>query len=165
MAHSYSKLALIAAVALLSACSNQKEVSYKSGGMTQTFAEGKDSVPKDLSNLIFDKATPTGSVSGQDSKEESKFVMLSTSAPTEEVSQWYQDTLKKQGWEIENIQEQEKVVSIAGKKKDMDVNVMITEDDGKTTISLSESKSGEGQQPEEQPDENYTPDKVTPPTD
>src|SRR5262249_50228597 len=118
---------------VLTSCGNQKEVSYKSGGMTQTFAEGTDSVPKDLSDLVFDKATPTGSVSGQDSKEEAKFVMLSTAAPTDEVSQWYQDTLKKQGWDIENIQEQDKVVSIAGKKKDLEVSVMITEDDGKTT--------------------------------
>src|SRR5436309_741232 len=55
-------IVLAGGLLLLTGCTSQKEVSYKSGGMTQTFSEGKEAVPKELSDLIFEGATPTGSV-------------------------------------------------------------------------------------------------------
>jgi hypothetical protein len=159
-------LALAAIVAFAAGCSNDKEVSYKSAGMTHTFSEGKDAVPKDFALPLYPGAAPTGSVSAEgESNEQSKYVILSTADPLEKVSDFYQDELKKQGWTLEPVQTMPKLISISGTLKGLDSNVMISDDGGKTTISLQLNKSVETKKEDEETNENFTPDKVTPATD
>ncbi|HEY9785029.1 MAG TPA: hypothetical protein V6D17_06465 [Candidatus Obscuribacterales bacterium] len=150
----------------LSACGgNDKQVSYKSGGMTHTIQEGEGAVPQEFSKLIYPNAQATGSVSAEgNDQEQSKFAMLSCTTPVDDVSKWYQDQLRENGWEITNVQPLPKMVSISAKKGEVEMNVMIADDGGKTTISLSLGKTIEAT-PDESEADNYTPDKVTPPTD
>ncbi len=56
---------LLLVPALLSGCSKEGSVSFNSGGMTHTFSEGKDAVPKDFSLPVYPGATATGSVSAE----------------------------------------------------------------------------------------------------
>jgi hypothetical protein len=152
---------------LLSACGNDKEATYKSGGMTHTMAEGKDAVPKDFPLPLYTGAAPTGSVSAEGAgDEQSRFLILSTTDSLDKVSEWYQSELKNTGWNVE-VQVMPKLVSISAtkKEKDLDANVSLADDGGKTTISLQSTKSVEIKKEDEEPTENYTPNKVTPPTD
>jgi hypothetical protein len=147
-------------------CGNQQQVSFKSGGMTQTFTEGKTAVPKEFETLVYPQATTTGSVSAEgDHEEQSKFLMLSSTSSTSTISKWYQEELAKQNWKVDKIQDIPKLISISGHKDDVEVNVMIAEDGAKSTISLSVGKQGDGVNDDKEPAENYAPDKVTPPTD
>jgi hypothetical protein len=151
----------------LSACGNDKEATYKSGGMTHTMAEGKDAVPKDFPLPLYTGAAPTGSVSAEGAgDEQSRFLILSTTDSLDKVSEWYQSELKNTGWNVE-VQVMPKLVSISAtkKEKDLDANVSLADDGGKTTISLQSTKSVEIKKEDEEPTENYTPNKVTPPTD
>ena len=159
-------LVLVAFVALAAGCSNDKEVSYKSAGMTQTFSEGKDAIPKDFALPLYPGAQPTGSVSAEgEGSEQSKYVILSTADPIDKVSDFYQEELKKQGWTLQPTQIQSKLISITGTMKGLDSNVMISDDGGKTTISLQLVRTVETKKEDEETNENFTPDKVTPPTD
>jgi hypothetical protein len=155
-----------AAVIFLTGCGGQ-EVSFKSGGMTHTFAEGKASVPKEFENLIYPDADTKGSVSSEgDNEEQSKFLMLSCTNSIDAVSRWYQNALREQKWTVDKVQDMPKLVSINGHKDDLEVNVMIAEDDAhKTTISLSAGKQVDAATEEKEQVDNYTPDKVNPPTD
>ena len=162
------RLTLICAFAALTitGCANDKAVTYKSSGMTQTLAEGKQSVPKDFQLPLYPGATATGSVSAEgESEEQAKFVILSTADPIDKVSDYYQEELKKSGWSIDNIQNLGKLVSISVNQKGIDGNVNISDDNGKTTISLELNKATETKKEDEEPAENFSPDKVTPPTD
>lgn len=155
-----------ALVLMNTGCSSDKQVSYKSGGMTHTFAEGKESIPKDFQLPLYPGATPTGSVAAEgDSEEQSKYVILSTKDSMDKVNDFYQDEMKKAGWSIDNIQNMPKLISISGNKKGLDANVMIADDAGKTTISLQLNKASETKKEDEEPAENFSPNKVTPPTD
>lgn len=158
---------LIACVSVsLASCSAQdKNATFKSGGMTQTFAEGKDSIPKDLSELVYPGSTPTGSVTAEDdAKEMSKYMLLSSSDSIEQVGNWYQEKLQKQGWAIDSTQTMPKIISISGHLKDVEINVTVGDDGGKTTISLQQGRSVDAPADEESI-ENFTPNQVTPPTD
>ena len=149
-------------------CGNDKEAVYKSGGMTHTMAEGKDAVPKDFPLPLYPNAAPTGSVSAQGAgDEQTKYLILSTPDSIDKVSEYYQGELKSAGWDVGNVQVAPKLVSISATKKDKDLdsNVMIADDGGKTTISLQSTKSVEIKKEDEEPSENFTPNKVTPPTD
>lgn len=80
---------------MISGCSNDGAVSFNSGGMTQSFAEGKDSVPKDFILPVYPGATATGSVSADgNDQEQSKFLMLSSTDSLDKVSEYYQSSLK-----------------------------------------------------------------------
>jgi hypothetical protein len=163
----YTKLTFICAflICFSSACSSDK-VTYKSSGMTQTLAEGKQSVPKDFQLPLYPGATATGSVSAEgDRQEQAQFVILSTADAIDKVSDFYQEELKKTGWSIDNIQNMGKLVSISVNQKGVEGNVNIADDSGKTTISLELNKATETKKEDEEPAENFSPDKVTPPTD
>lgn len=148
------------------ACSNQGEVSFKSGGTTQTFAEGKTAVPKEFEPLVYPQSVTTGSVSADaDNQEQAKFLMLTSTNSPETIGKWYQDQLAKQNWKVDKVQDMSKLISITGHKDDTEVNVMIAEDGGKTTISLQAGKQGDNVNDDKEPAENYVPDKATPPTD
>jgi hypothetical protein len=153
----------------LTSCGNQQEVSFKSGGMTHTFAEGKAAIPKDFDKLVYPEASTTGSVSaeGDNDQEQSKFLMLSSNDPTDQISKWYQDQLKAASWSVDKVETASKIVSISGHKTNLEINVMIAQEGPKTSISLSLGKplDGAAEEKDSTSNENYTPDKVTPPTD
>jgi hypothetical protein len=158
---------LTIAVLSLAACGNEKSVTYSSGGMTNTFNEGEKGVPKDLQLLVYPGAEIAGSTSAQDKDgEHSAFVSLSTPDSLERVSDWYQDSLKKNGWTIDNHDAtQPSFVSISGHQKDVEINVIVAQDANKTTISVSEGKSGEGDPVDEEEIEKFTPNSIVPPTE
>lgn len=149
----------------LGACSNSKDVTYKSGGMTHTIAQGEGSIPAEFKALIYPDAQATGSVSADgNDQEQSKFVMLQAKASGDDVSKWYQEQLQNNGWTVGNVQSSADVISITAQKKDIEMNVMIDEDQGKTIINLSLAKTVD-QVPDESEGDNFVPDKVAPPTD
>jgi hypothetical protein len=161
-------LASFSAVSLLAGCSPQDSVSFKSGGMTHTFTEGKEAIPKDFVLPIYPGASATGSVSAEGTdQEESKFLMLSTADPMDKVSEYYQSSLPQKGWTIDKVDtDSPNVVSISAHMKDSQANVMLAVDNGKTTISLSVGKTGDtSKEDTESNSENYQPDKVNPPSD
>jgi hypothetical protein len=162
-------LSALAIALTISGCADNKgAVSFNSGGMTHTFAEGKDSVPKDFILPVYPGATATGSVSADGTdQEQSKFLMLSTTDALDKVSEYYQGALKDKGWTVDKVDaDQPKIVSITAHSKEMEGNIFLAEDNGKTTISLSAGKSGDtSKEDAESQSENYSPDKVNPPTD
>lgn len=163
--HLFTLIFLLTAF-VLTACGSDDKVSWKSSGSTQTLAQGKDSVPKDFQLPLYPGATATGSVSSEgDRQDQDKFVILSTSDSIDRVSDYYQDELKKAGWSLDNVQNLPKLVSISVSQKGFDGNVNISDDGGKTTISLELNKAAETKKEDEEPTENFSPDKVTPPTD
>ena len=150
---------------ILVSCGSGKDVTYKSGGMTDTIAQGEGSIPTEFKALIYPDAQATGSVSADgNDQEQSKFVMLQAKASGEDVSKWYQEQLQSNGWTVGNVQSSADVISITAQKKDIEMNVMIDEDQGKTTINLSLAKTVD-HVPDESESENYVPSKVAPPTD
>jgi hypothetical protein len=166
LALNFSFFVVVAAMLAISGCGNEKDISYKSGGMTQTFTDGKDRVPKDFPLPIYPGATTSGSVAGNSSEEETQFLMLSTADPVEKVSEFYESKLKADGWKIDAVQPEAKVTTIDAHKDKLTANVEIAEDGGKSTVSLSCAKSADNiQDASESAAENYKPDKVTPPTD
>jgi hypothetical protein len=158
---------LTVAVLSLTACGNEKSVTYNSGGMTHTFSEGEKGIPKDLSVLIYPGAEIAGSTSAEDKDgEHAAFVSLSTPDNLERVSDWYESSLQKNGWKIDNQDtSQPSIVSISGHQKDVEINVLVAQDANKTTISVSEGKSGEGDAVDEEEIEKFQPNSVTPPTE
>ena len=165
---SFIVLGAISAVSL-SSCGNQKEVSFKSGGMTHTFAEGQDAIPKDFALPIYPGATTSGSVSaGGEDQEHSQFLMLSSNDPMDKISEFYQSQLKDKGWEIDKVDTSPKLVSIDAHKDKLQANAELVEDSDsdKTTISLQVSQQSDNPKDDsEAAAENFKPDKVTPPTD
>ncbi len=153
-------------ISVLSACGNPQQVVFKSSGTTETFSQGQSAIPKDFENLVYPDATTAGSVSaeGDSNNEQSKFLMLSSKSPVDKVSKWYQDQLKKENWKMNSPQEQPKLISLTGHKDGTELNIMITEDNGATSISLSIAQQSEGAYNEEN-HENELPNKTTPPTD
>jgi hypothetical protein len=153
----------------LSSCGNQKEVSFKSGGMTHTFAEGQDAIPKDFALPIYPGATTSGSVSaGGEDQEHSQFLMLASNDSMDKISEFYQAQLKEKGWEIDKVDTSPKLVSIDAHKDKLQANAELVEDSDsdKTTISLQVSQQSDNPKDDsEAAAENFKPDKVTPPTD
>jgi hypothetical protein len=160
-------LAVLLFIGLLTACGNPHQLVFKSGDMTQTLAEGKSAMPDDFKDFVFPDATAAGSVSAQgDNNEQSKFLMLSCKRSADTVSKWYQDKLKSNNWKMINVQEQPKLISLVGHKGDSELNIMITEDNGTTSISLSLANQVEDNANNDETNrENYAPNKATPPTD
>ncbi|MFX5122973.1 hypothetical protein ABTC78_19470, partial [Acinetobacter baumannii] len=71
----------------------------------------------------------------------------------DKVSEYYQNELKTTGWNIENVQVTPKLVSISATKKDknLESNVLINDDGGKTTISLQSTSAVEIKKEDEEP--------------
>lgn len=165
--HATALILATVSVAALGSCASQKEVTFKSGGMTHTFAEGKDAVPKDFTLPIYPNATTSGSVSaGGDDQEQAQFLMLTTPDPLDKVSEFYQQKFKDTGWQLDKVEPSNKLVSIDAHKDKLQANAELVDDGGKTTISLQCSRLSDNPKDEsESAAENYKPDKVTPPTD
>ena len=160
-------LALPLLISLLTACGNPHQMVYKSGDMTQTLAEGKSALPDEFKDYIFPGATTAGSVSAQgENAEESKFLMLSCKSSADTVSKWYQDKLKSNNWKIITVDNQPKVISLVGHKDHTEFNIMIAEDNGTSSISLSLANQVEDNaNTDDSNHENYVPDKTNPPTE
>lgn len=152
----------------LSSCGDSKEVSFNSGGMTQTSRAGDTSVPDDLKKLVYPGATASGSQSasenGKDSNDHSRYLNLSTSDSIEKVAAWYESALKKEGWNIEKNEAMGNLVTISGTLKDAEVAINIADDSGKTSIIVNQSTSI-GAIPDDEAVENFKPNKEVPPTD
>lgn len=151
----------------LSACNNG-EVSYQSGGMKHTSQAADGSIPDDLKNLIYPDSTTSGvqtaQEEGKDSSDYSKYLQLSSTDSIEKCSQWYEQVLKKEGWNIEKNEQQSKTICIEGRMKEAEINVTLADEAGKTTIIVSKSASS-GAIPDEESVENYKPSKEVTPTD
>jgi hypothetical protein len=164
--NSHRSWILLLPAILLCACGSAKEVSFKSGGVTQTFSQGPSNNPSDSQNYIYPGATASGSVSAEgENEEQSKFIMLSTQSSMATVSKWYKEKFSSDNWKIVNEQEQPKLVSITGAKDNSEMSVMISDDNGKTNISLSLAKQVDSNYADDTKNENFVPNKDTPPTD
>lgn len=158
-------IATCAVISLNGCGNNEKEVSFKSGGVTQTFSEGEAAKPSSFPLPVYPGAQPTGSVSAKgDGDEHSSFMILSSSDPLDKISAFYSEKLKADGWTVDVTTTMPKLVNISASKKDVEGNVMLAVDDAsKTTITLAVSK--EAAEPTKASTETYTPDKLNPPTD
>jgi hypothetical protein len=160
-------LTMLLAGSLLSACGSSKEVTFKSGGMTHTFAEGKSAVPQGFPLPVYPGAQATGSVSAQGEKnaDQSQFLLLSSSDSAEKIRDFYQKELPVAGWKVAAIQSMPKVISISATRDNLDASVMVSSEGDKTIINIGVSKNDDSEPEPAAADENYSPDKLTPPTD
>jgi hypothetical protein len=158
-------IAMCAAISLSSCGNNEKEVSFKSGGVTHTFSEGDAAKSSNFPLPLYPKATPTGSVTAKgDGDENSSFMILTSPDTLDAVSTFYSDKLKADGWTVNVTTKMPTMVNISASKKDVEGNVMLGIDDAnKTTITLAVSK--ESSTPTKVGTGTYTPDKLNPPTD
>lgn len=160
------QILLLPTVLILVGCDSAKEVSYNSGGMQQTSSIGEGAVPSDLKSLVYPGATTSGSQTAQekDASDYSVYLQLLSTDSIEKVAQWYESTLKKEGWNIEKSEQMSKVISIGGRMKEAEVSVTVADEAGKTTIIISKSASS-GTIPDDEAVENYKPNKEVTPTD
>ncbi len=151
---------------LLAGCAlSDHKISFKSGGVTQIFAEGKSSIPANFPLPIYPKATTTGSVSASDEQglENSKFLMLASRDPCDLVASYYKQKLLACGWKINNTQTLPRLINIIASKGHLEANIMLSSDGQKTTINLS--VGDEESQLKKKSSSPYPLDKLNPPTD
>lgn len=148
---------------MLAACSKSSEVSFQSGGVTHTFAEGGDATKQGFILPIYPGAKASGGVEAKDSSESSHFLLLNSTDPVAKISEYYQNELKKQGWQVTQQQMLPALVNIGAKKEELEASVMISGEDKNTSITLSVSRAPEGTPAVT--DQVFTPDKLNPPTD
>ncbi len=153
----------------LSACggSNDKEVSFKSGGMTHTFSAGQATNTQDFPLPIYPNAEKTGEVQASGDEDDSKFLMLSSNDSVDKVGEFYKTKLTADGWSVtDRFRQGDKLVNLNATKDKQEASVMISaggEGNSATTITISVGKqSNDGAV---QTGQNFTPDKLNPPTD
>lgn len=150
---------------MLAGCGNDKSVTFKSAGMTHTFSEGEENIPTELKIFVYPGAAVAGATDAHDKEgEEARFLSLSTADAIEQVGDWYQSALEKGGWTIDSNEKMPRMIIMSGHLNDLEMNVVMSEDGKKTTISVSQGKSVEGSVDESEM-ENFTPNQLTPPTD
>jgi hypothetical protein len=154
-------IAICAAVTLSGCANNEKEVSFKSGGVTHVFTEGEAAKAGGFPLPLYPNATPTGKVQTND--DNASFMILSSPDKLEQVSSFYTNKLKVDGWTVNNTATMPQMVNISATKQDVEANVMLGVDNDKTTITLAVSKEPQGTPTPST--ETYTPDKLNPPTD
>ncbi len=156
-------LPFIVASMTLAACSSSEQVSYQSGGMTQTFVAAKDAEHGFLLP-IYPNSKPTGEVQAKSQEEQNSFMMLSSPDPVKTIAEYYKAELAKQGWTVSQQQMLPTLVNMSAKKDKLEASIMLSADEAnKTSITLSI-----GVEPEGTPEvskEIFTPDKINPPTD
>lgn len=158
-----STLIVFSAAGLLAACSSEKQVSFKSGGMTHTFTSGNDATNKGFLLPIYPEAKPTGGVANTDSEESSSFLMLTSTDSVEKIGTFYRDQLKKDGWSVSEVQFHPSLVNLGAKKEKLEASVLISAESDKTSITLSVGHEPDGKP--EMSTEVFAPDKLNPPTD
>jgi len=143
---------------------SEKQVSFESGGMTHTFSEGEKSVPAVFPLPLYPGAEATGSVQALGANEESKFVVLQSKDSVETIRKYYEDELKKQQWTIKVVVAKPNMAIMTGTKGNLQTSISVNVGDKKSsTISLNVSQEPEGVP--KVTNQNYTPDKLNPPTD
>jgi hypothetical protein len=149
---------------LLTACGQDNhEVSFKSGGMTHTFADGK-AAGKDFPLPLYPNAQTAGAVAAKgDGDEDSDFMMLSSTDPVDKISSFYNDKLKEAGWTVKQNAFTPQLLQLNAKKPGYEASVQISSDDKQSSITLSFSKETAGTP--KMTGQVFTPDKLNPPTD
>lgn len=134
---------LVIAACTLTACGAKKEVSFQSGGMRHTFAEGESAVPLGFPVPIYPGAAAAGSVSAEAEKssEEAQFLMLSSLDPLEKVRRFYEEELARAGWKVEVAESLPGMISIGASREDLDANVTLSAEGKKTSINIGLSKN------------------------
>lgn len=155
----------LTAATLLSACGDNKQVSFNSGGVKQTFAAGSEATPDGSFPLpIYPQAQTTGAVDAQgDADDNSKFLMFTSNDTVSKISEYYEEEMKKDGWNIVALNTLPNMVNISAEKDMMESNVMVTSDGEKSCIKLQIGNKVEGV-PTPSTAPNAT-DSMNPPTD
>lgn len=152
-------------ITFISGCGNEKQVTFKSAGMTHTFSEGGKDLPKELAPFVYPEATVAGATNAHDAEgEQARFLSMSSSDSLEKVTGWYQERMALDGWEIDETDKLPRMINMSGHKKDLEVNVVMAEDAGKTTISVSQGRAVDEPLSDREID-NFTPNELTPATD
>jgi len=148
----------------LFACTSSEQVSYQSGGMTQTFVAGKETNSEKFLLPIYPNSKATGEVQAQSKEDQNSFRMLTSPDSVDKIAEFYKTELKKDGWTVGQQSVLPNLVNISAKKEKLDGSIMLSGDEhDKTTINLSVSVEAEGT-PEVSKD-SFSPDKINPPTD
>ncbi len=148
----------------VSSCSSPEQVSYQSGGMTQTFVAGKDAGKGNFLLPVYPNAKASGEVSAKGGDEQNSFMILASSDPVDKIAEFYKAELKKDGWTVSQQQMLPELVNLTAKKDKLDGSVMLSSDGkGNTSINLSVSVEPEGTP--QLSTEDFIPDKLNPPTD
>ena len=152
---------------MLSAC-QMGDVSYTANNMKHTSSTAAGTVPDDLKSLIYPGATTSGAQTaqeqGKDAGDYSKYLQMVSSDAVEKVALWYEQVLKKEGWNIEKNEQMSKTICIEGRMKEAEISITLADDAGKTNIIVSKSASS-GAIPDEEAVENYKHSKEVTPTD
>lgn len=163
-------IAMSAAVLLTACGGNEKEVSFKSGGVTHTFSEGNADTSKDFPLPMYPNAKTEGVNSAKgEANEASAYMLLKTDDKLDAVTAFYADKLKSDGWKINANTCMPDLANISVSKNDMEGNVQIGVDEQskQTTITLAYSReaTGDAATTVSKDAHSYTPDKLNPPTD
>jgi hypothetical protein len=162
MQHAARLLFLCAAAIALGGCTSTDEVSFKSGGMTHTFMQG-DAATKGFPLPLYPGAKSIGANAASGDADDEHFMMLTSADPVEKVSTFYQDKLKADGWTVSKNMVMPQLVKLDGEKQGYEASALISSDDKQTSISLSYSKAMQGTP--KILGQEFTPDKLNPPTD
>lgn len=158
-------LLTLSSATLITACNNDKQVTFKSAGMTHTFSEGGKDLPRELKPFVYPESVVAGATNAHDAEgEQARFLSMSSPDSMEKVTGWYQEKMDKEGWTVDETNKLPRLIIISGHKDDLEVSVTMAEDDGKTTISVSQGKSVDDPVSEKEMD-NFTPNELTPATD
>lgn len=150
---------------LLAGCGNEKQVTFKSAGMTHTFSEGGEDLPKELKPFVYPEAVVAGATNAHDSDgEQARFLSMSSTDSLEKVTGWYQKKMESDGWTIDETDKLPRMINMSGHKKDLEVNVVMAEDGTKTTISVSQGRSVDEPLSDSELD-SFSPNELTPATD
>jgi hypothetical protein len=158
-------LTFIVVSILLAACTSSEQVSYQSGGMTHTFIAGKDANRQSFMLPVYPNSTATGEVQSQGKEDASSFRMLTSADPVSKVAEFYLSELKKGGWKISQQTVLPTLVNISARKDKYEGSIMISADEHNHTTSINLSVSVEVEGTPEVSKDNFSPDKVNPPTD
>ncbi len=150
---------------LISGCGNEKQVTFKSSGMTHTFSEGAEDLPKELRPFVYPEATVAGATNAHDDEgEQARFLSMSTAETLEKVTGWYQEKLQSDGWTIDATEKLPRMINMSGHKEDLEINVVMAEDGEKTTISVCQGRAVDEPLSDKEID-NFSPNELTPATD
>jgi hypothetical protein len=153
---------------LLSACvSDNHAVSFKSGGTTQTFADGAQA-GKNFPLPLYPNAQTAGEVAAKgDGDEGSYFLMLSSRDSVDKINNFYNNKLKADGWNVKQNAFNSQLLQLNAQKPGYEASVQISGGDKQTSITLSFNKAIEGvpKMTGQGQGQGSMPDKLNPPTD
>lgn len=147
----------------LCSCGSNEQVSFKSGGLTQTMASGETAKKAGFPLPIYPNAQPTVSTSASRDDDSNHFMMLKSTDSVEKICTFYKEKLKDEGWEVSEQKLLPSLIKIDGSKRGEEASVMVSQDDTSTSISLTIATEIEGTP--KVIDEHFEIDKFNPPTD